>query len=86
MSSRSNQLKYTELNQVLRNENTMQQSEAETVLYFKNSNAVFTGNYRYQDENLDAFLKKKGISEEEFLKKNFRIWFPWKEIREHIRF
>lgn len=39
------QLKYTELNQVLRNENTMQQSEAETVLYFKNSNAVFTGNY-----------------------------------------
>lgn len=60
------QLKYTELNQVLRNENTMQQSEAETVLYFKNSNAVFTGNYRYQDENLDAFLKKKGISEEEF--------------------
>ena len=29
------QLKYTELNQVLRNENTMQQSEAETVLYFK---------------------------------------------------
>lgn len=29
------QLKYTELNQVLRNENTMQQSEAETVLYLK---------------------------------------------------
>lgn len=53
------QLKYTELNQVLRNENTMQQSEAETVLYFKNSNAVFTGKLSVPGRKFGCIFEKE---------------------------
>lgn len=60
------QLSYRELNQAVADQNNLIAGEAETVLYFQNSDSVLTGKSRYRSENLDAYSRTLGLTAEEF--------------------
>ena len=61
------QLDYRALNEVIREQNAIIAWQGESFVYFKTSDSILTGEYRYRSSNVDAFTRQMGLSKEEFL-------------------
>lgn len=62
----SNQPDYLALNKIISEQNKLINFQGETAIYSQKTNSIFTGLYRYRNDNLDIYTKRLGLTPTEF--------------------